>query len=286
MNNSRPVYKRQRFLLDFIRQINTSVSNADLQKLVFLLIMNSDNDYYDFVPYQYGPHSFQLAEDINTLANNGFLDVNETSVQAKVKEPNTTSFSIATERGNELLRRVYCEYPYYAINNEMIDSFFCDETIQMFSKEKAKYNLSDQTLFTIGYEGKSIEAFINLLIINDVRLICDDRKNPLSRKFGFSKNKLSHISETIGIKYLHVPELGIESEKRKLLKTNNDYDALFSEYESNISSFLPYLEDIYSMILSHNRVALLCYESDAAMCHRHIIRDQLLINYKMESKDI
>ena len=64
-----------------------------------------------------------------------------------------------------------------------------------------------------------IEAFINNLIQNDIRLLCDVRKNPLSRKFGFSKGKLSHILDTIGIKYVHIPDLGIESDKRRSLDT-------------------------------------------------------------------
>ena len=44
---------------------------------------------------------------------------------------------------------------------------------------------------TIGYEGLSLEQYIVTLLINDVRVLCDVRKNAYSQKFGFSKNQLA-----------------------------------------------------------------------------------------------
>ena len=44
-------------------------------------------------------------------------------------------------------------------------------------------------LFTIGYEGVSLEEYINKLIVNDVKVLCDVRKNSYSMKFGFSKSQ-------------------------------------------------------------------------------------------------
>jgi hypothetical protein len=54
-------------------------------------------------------------------------------------------------------------------------------------------------IVTIGYEGRSLEAFLNLLLQNSVTLLCDVRRNPLSRKYGFSKSTLSKArSSTTG----------------------------------------------------------------------------------------
>lgn len=47
---SQPTYKRQRFLLGFVCQLKKGVPVTDLQKLVFLYIMESDPDFYKFVP--------------------------------------------------------------------------------------------------------------------------------------------------------------------------------------------------------------------------------------------
>jgi hypothetical protein len=51
-------------------------------------------------------------------------------------------------------------------------------------KEQAKITKDTTVIYTLGYEGISLEAYINKLIKNDVKLLCDVRKNPLSRKFG------------------------------------------------------------------------------------------------------
>ena len=62
-------------------------------------------------------------------------------------------------------------------------------------------------------------------------LLCDVRRNPLSRKYGFSKSTLSKACGNVGIRYEHLPELGIASEQRQELTTQADYDALFEVYE-------------------------------------------------------
>ena len=64
---SQPTYKRQRFLLDFVKQLSTDATTTDLQKLIFLHTTSGYSSYYDFIPYKYGPYSFQLAEDITIL---------------------------------------------------------------------------------------------------------------------------------------------------------------------------------------------------------------------------
>jgi len=53
------------------------------------------------------------------------------------------------------------------------------------------------TLFTIGYEGISLEEYFNRLIKNDVKVLVDVRNNPLSMKFGFSKTQLKRFCEKL-----------------------------------------------------------------------------------------
>lgn len=62
-------------------------------------------------------------------------------------------------------------------------------------------------------------------------MLCDVRRNPWSRKYGFSKSTLSNACEGVGIRYEHLPELGIVSDARRNLETQADYDALFAHYE-------------------------------------------------------
>ena len=117
-------------------------------------------------------------------------------------------------------------------------------------------------------------------------MLCDVRKNPLSRKLGFSKEKLQHITEQIGIKYVHIPALGIESEKRTDLKTSDDYENLFAEYSRTLSSHKMQLDYLYSLLKKNSRVALMCYEKVPPMCHRHVIRDDLIKTYETGSTDL
>jgi uncharacterized protein (DUF488 family) len=59
-------------------------------------------------------------------------------------------------------------------------------------------------LLTIGYEGKSLETYLNQLIKAGVTLLCDVRRNAVSRKYGFSKSTLSEARMRVGIDYEHL----------------------------------------------------------------------------------
>ena len=132
------------------------------------------------------------------------------------------------------------------------------------------------TLLTIGYEGKTLEAFLDQLLEESVTLLCDMRRNPLSRKYGFSKSTLAHACENSGIRYEHLPEFGIASKERQNLRTQADYDALFGEYERD---YLPKqsaaLSKVAGWIRDGQRVALVCYELIPEHCHRHCVAEAL-----------
>lgn len=281
-----PTYMRQRFLLAFICQLADGVSSTDLQKLVFLYSMKESKAFYEFIPYKYGSYSFQLAKDIDTLAHDGFVIVEGSRIRATKREAYKTHFSIVTERGDDLIRKAYREYPYFAINSRITCRLFKQTEAEQFIKEKNSYKQTKQILFTIGYEGKSLEFFINTLIKSNIRLLCDVRKNPLSRKFGFSKGNLGHILEAIGIKYIHIPDLGIESEKRNNLDSTEDYRNLFEQYAKDLPSHQTQLDYVFAHLNSHVRIALMCYEKDPEMCHRHVIRDFLLQDHEIRSVDL
>ena len=59
------------------------------------------------------------------------------------------------------------------------------------------------TLFTFGYDGLTIEAFITRLQTAQVKTAVDVRELPLSRKKGFSKSAFCAALSTHGIAYLH-----------------------------------------------------------------------------------
>ena len=285
-SNPQPTYKRQRFLLAFIRQLSSGVTSTDLQKLVFLHTMTGDSNYYEFVPYKFGSYSFQLKEDLDILQRDGLIVQDSSMIKPVGDYAKETAFRIAPERGDALIRRAYREHPYYALNSEITSRLFHGEELARFNYCKQTYAQTEQVLFTIGYEGKNIEAFINALIQNDVRLLCDVRKTPLSRKFGFSKGKLEHITQTVGIKYVHIPDLGIESEKRCSLEAPDDYRRLFEDYAKTLSGRRKFLDEVYALLQEYTRITLMCFERKPDMCHRHVIRDYIVKTDQVRSMDI
>jgi len=119
-------------------------------------------------------------------------------------------------------------------------------------------------LLTIGYEGKTLEGYLDQLLRESATVLCDVRRNPVSRKYGFSKGALASACEKLEIRYEHLPELGIASEERQSLHGQADYDALFAEYERNcLPKQNPALDKIIGWIRAGKRVALTCFETRA-----------------------
>lgn len=133
-------------------------------------------------------------------------------------------------RGNALVADVYQRYPYFATRSEIVEKVLSkrEDRARVDSARPAK---KTPGLVTLGYESKTLEVYLNQPRQDGVTLLCDVRRNPLSRKHGFSKSTLSHACEGVGIRYEHLPELGIPSEKRQDLETQTDYDKLFATYE-------------------------------------------------------
>jgi uncharacterized protein (DUF488 family) len=131
-------------------------------------------------------------------------------------------------------------------------------------------------LFTIGYEGLTVNSFIEKLLANDIRVLIDVRNNPQSRKPGFSKSVFRDYLERAGIIYQHIPELGVPSTLRKNLGTEESYQSLFTYYEKEILPLnLDYIEKIKEITTRFSRVALTCFEADYHTCHRHKITEYL-----------
>jgi len=136
--------------------------------------------------------------------------------------------------------------------------------------------VSQTGLCTIGYEGHSLESYLNRLIRDSVTLLCDVRRNPLSRKYGFSKGVLSKACENIGIHYEHRPQLGIASKDRCGLETQSDYNALFAVYKRDwLLQQTDVLQEIGLWVKAGQRIALTCYERLPQQCHRHCVAEAL-----------
>ena len=283
------MYYRRKILLSIIQQFGGVISRTELQKLLFLFCQKQKEPSYHFVPYKYGCFSFLANQDITTMINYNQIDeynskwrkLDPNEYIEKLKNPDKILLSQLFNnfndlKGNELLYYIYKNYPYYAINSKVAEKILDNETFKIVLDNKPTQDKN--AIFTIGYEGKSAEEYTNLLIKENVKVLCDVRKNPISMKYGFSKNQLKFILENVGIKYIHIPKLGIDSNKRQKLISIDDYNELFEDY---INFTLPerefelnYLEELY---LKEKRIALTCFESNFNYCHRSKISEALML---------
>lgn len=283
------LFDRQRHLLALLDAHKGEVGNLDFQKLLFLYCQEVDEKHYEFVPYKYGGFSFTSYSDKRRLIDQGMLANEERtwklteSGKASATIPPLTRMKMDQFakrhnclRGDALVAEAYRRYPYYAIQSEIAKRVLAGDAAALERIKTARPVTNPEGLFTIGYEGRSLEAYLNLLLRNSVTVLCDVRRNPLSRKYGFSKGTLSKSCEGVGIRYEHLPELGIASEKRQNLDTQADYDQLFLNYEHHS---LPMQDEaltrIQQWIAAGDRVALTCYENLPERCHRHCVAEAL-----------
>jgi len=274
------MFYRQKILLALIEAFGGKLGGIDLQKYLFLYTQQCQKDAsYDFVPYRYGCFSFQSYADRRNLIESGFLTPkdewelsskqNFLNVVNKGDRHKIETFAkyYCNKKGDELVREVYTRYPYYAIYSEIADKLLSRDELD--AVEAKRPDNDDYCFFTIGYEGASFENYLNRLIQNNVQLLCDVRRNPLSRKYGFSKKTLSETLKKLGIAYKHMPELGIISEKRQELNSQADYDRLFDNYErTTLKDNIQVLEELKALIPQYKRVAITCFEAEPCMCHR------------------
>jgi hypothetical protein len=98
-------------------------------------------------------------------------------------------------------------YPYFATRSEIVEKVLPNKEDRT-RVEAARPAKQTPGLITLGYESKTLETYLNQLLKSGVTLLCDVRRNPLSRKYGFSKSTLSHACAGVGIRYEHLPESG------------------------------------------------------------------------------
>lgn len=126
-------------------------------------------------------------------------------------------------------------------------------------------------IFTIGYEGRNIQEFIDILQSSKIGIVVDVRELPLSRKKGFSRSQLSAYLNEAGIRYVNLKELGTPRHLRKMLREKliswKNFVDLFTDHLKQ------HLDDVRKIVdMNHSQnVCLMCYEKDYTKCHRSLI---------------
>jgi uncharacterized protein (DUF488 family) len=130
-------------------------------------------------------------------------------------------------------------------------------------------------LYTIGYEGSSIDDFIDTLIDVGIDHVIDVRDLPVSRKPGFSKSTLLERLSNSGISYTHLRALGDPPQGRAAMREGNrtKFVQIFSD-RLNTDEARAALQQALQ-IAKQQPAVLLCFERAPADCHRTIVGKEL-----------
>jgi len=267
---------RRKCILHMVRRAGRPVAHMELTKWAFLLAHETDSrggaSFYDFLPYDYGPFSFTLFREVGGLVRNGYLrDAKTGQRDAWEAVPDVTVDTAALPRhlladasrtvdrfveedADELLDYVYDRFPWYTVNSRI--------------RQLARRRDAEPKVYTIGYEGCSVDRLLNRLMRVGIRCLIDVRSNPVARRYGFHKSSLSRLCGKVEIDYVHVPEVGIPSELRRDLDGPAAYARLLATYEKELLPRQPEAVARISRRAAGVPTALMCMEADPRRCHR------------------
>lgn len=269
---------RQRIVLHLLNHNQRSTGRTELMKWLFLYSQTSASavSRYDFVPHRFGPFSFEVYQDLQYSLGQftegwDSHDKQDKTLRllpdslrrvksnvARIPEGDRQTASAVWEEYHNLNRTrlleiVYERYPWYASRSTLIQT--------------PPLHQAPLAIYTIGYEGRSVDAFFNCILQNGVQGILDVRRNAFSQKFGFTAGVLKDVCKRLDIRYSHLPELGIASEMRKDLTLPGVLERLFHDYELELEYRNTELEQAVS-IVSSRPTTLLCFEAEPHRCHR------------------
>jgi len=172
------------------------VTHLEITKWAFLTALEmpsgGGSSFYDFLPYQYGPFSFAMFRELAGLAQKGYLrdiEWNGHAAWELVGDMQGDTASLARDvRGDaarvverfinksddELIDYVYDRFPWYTANSKI--------------RRLASRPVADTAVYTVGYEGCSIDGLLNVLMRQGIQRIVDVRRNPVARRYGFHKS--------------------------------------------------------------------------------------------------
>jgi uncharacterized protein (DUF488 family) len=129
-------------------------------------------------------------------------------------------------------------------------------------------------IFTIGYEGASVEQVFRALKEAGADALIDVRAD-VGRRPEFSRDRLSADSYGNGLGYWAFPMMGVSREQRRLVRAGRKtLEEVYVQVlmKGDARTFLTLFKDAIRL---GRRPCLLCYERDAAGCHRSLLANAL-----------
>lgn len=269
--------KQENILAFILASLKGEIQRIDLNNLLaFVSTHIKDENFFKFIMTDMGIFSYELENIIKKYKEKNLLNSNGVISIINKKEISTRAQKVHIDMQMNILK--------------LIKKFHSDTkaSLECIAKEfmAPKNKMPENILFTAGYEGRSVDAFIQRILKAGIHTLVDVRYNPVSRKFGFSKGQLSSICHSVNITYNHMQSLGIPSESRKKLNCKQDYQNLFSEYEKNILDVNIEEQEKLIKIASITPTVLICYEADKELCHRTRLAKRISKKSGMKVVDI
>jgi len=130
-------------------------------------------------------------------------------------------------------------------------------------------------LYTIGFRGKTAEAFFEALRVTDAARVIDIRSGNTSQLAGFTKrDDLRYFLQVIlGIGYLYVPDLAPSQEILRRYREDHDWEAYREGFMQLLSDRK--VTQTLDVTVFEPCSVLLCSEADATQCHRSLVAEHL-----------
>jgi uncharacterized protein YwgA len=148
---------KQKILLNLLTAINKK-KYSRLKIFILSFLLSQKINFYDFVPYKYGPYSFEMDKDLRTFSNIGLIDMDEALIYINHKLIRLLSI------------KTNYEYEIYDIVNKFSDEDekdlfnFVYKAYPFYTKNKVDEYSTPIAIYTIGYQNLSIDLFIKVLI--------------------------------------------------------------------------------------------------------------------------
>ena len=132
-----------------------------------------------------------------------------------------------------------------------------------------------RTLYTIGYQKRTLEDFVEILAREGIGVLVDVRDVAWSHKPGFTKGTLAEALKTAGIDYVHAQFAG---NPKRLREDSAGLKPLLDAYARHLDDD-PTIEERFRTLIhtlqdEGKRVCILCFERDPAECHRKVLAER------------
>lgn len=129
-------------------------------------------------------------------------------------------------------------------------------------------------IYSVGYEGMSVDALVERLVGSKVTTLVDVRLNPSSRRPGWSRKALSASLNEAGISYVHEKLLGNPPENRDSFRKGDGKEGRETMRKMLSNGSAPALGRLVDLA-SGDRVAVLCVERERVRCHRQVVTEMV-----------